>query len=134
MLSQGVFQSLSTRSISYTFSRNRAVSRVYISKQHSWVTFQYEYLGQVRKFSSNALLPCTDVRLSWSPAAQWSKEFFSHCLQGVFQSWVHLRKKPSGFEGPKYISKQHSLGNFPNEKAWDRRENSPATPYYRVLM
>ena len=40
--------------------------------------FPNEKTWEARKFSSNALLPCTDVILSWSPAAQWSKEFFSH--------------------------------------------------------
>ena len=45
-----------------------------------------------------------------------------------------LSKKPSGLRGSKVHFEATFLGNFPNEKAWDRRENSPATPYYRVLM
>ena len=38
------------------------------------------------------------------------------------------------FRGSKVHFEATFLGNFPNEKAWDRRENSPATPHYRVLM
>ena len=38
------------------------------------------------------------------------------------------------FRGCKVHFEATFLGNFPNEKTWDRRENSPATPYYRVLM
>ena len=38
------------------------------------------------------------------------------------------------FRGSKLHFEAIFLGNFPNEKTWDRRENSPATPYYPVLM